>query len=668
MIPRDRKLLDLLSNNDVTFFIPPYQRNYEWTKEQCSVFLEDIISTAKKNQFGVDSEHFFGTLTYFESKHVFGEPSELVLIDGQQRITTTMLFLLAARDFITDESFKEFIDNKYLLNKDSKTENGEYKIKLKQVETDWESYRKLIRNSQDVSIDKNSFIYQNYIYFSKSLASLAETYNIRELISNGLSHFSIVTIELQPEINKGENPQEIFESMNSLGKPLSLADLVRNYILLGLSPAEQEKNYKDYWLHMEKAIPGRISDFIRDFMQAKAQKPYKIAQESNYKELYREFKDLFFGIHDGTLKNQNATGLLKELSDYSDIYASITSDVSTGSKAIDKVMQLIRSIKISTAYSFILSIIREWKDNKLTEKDTSDILEALFIYGMRRRIIGDTNFESKFFPVLTKKISQLERAEDKKEELFRIFASQEEKSRLPNDIEVGVQLKEMNFYAFNSCKFLLSLVEEKLTKERPRQDDKLLQVEHIMPRKLDMKDWQDVLGDNAEEDHKAYVNRIGNLTLIRHNQELGNKAFKEKKKVYENNAGLQIAKTKIIDCSSWDIKAIEERGEWLKNMILGDILPIPEEMKKKNNYSIKESKGLNFLDLQMIGATINFIKDPTITAKVVGKSEVEYNGKRTKLSPLTREIMEQRGEGNKSGAYQGAQYWEYEGIKLADII
>ena len=402
MIPRDRKLLDLLSNNDVTFFIPPYQRNYEWTKEQCSVFLEDIISTAKKNQFGVDSEHFFGTLTYFESKHVFGEPSELVLIDGQQRITTTMLFLLAARDSISDESFKEFIDNKYLLNKDSKTENGEYKIKLKQVETDWESYRKLIRNSKDVSIDKNSFIYQNYIYFSKSLASLVETYNIRELISNGLSHFSIVTIELQPELNKGENPQEIFESMNSLGKPLSLADLVRNYILLGLSPAEQEENYKAYWLHMEKAIPGRISDFIRDFMQAKAQKPYKIAQESNYKELYREFKDLFFGIHDGTLKNQNATDLLKELSDYSDIYASITSDVSTGSKAIDKVMQLIRSIKISTAYSFILSIIQEWKDNKLTEKDTSDILDALFIYGMRRRIIGDTNFESKFFPVLTR--------------------------------------------------------------------------------------------------------------------------------------------------------------------------------------------------------------------------------------------------------------------------
>ena len=670
MIPRDCKLLDLLSNNDVTFFIPPYQRNYEWTKDQCSVFLEDIIKTAEKNQNNVDSEHFFGTLTYFESKHVFGEPSELVLIDGQQRITTTMLFLIAVRDCIEDEKFKEFIANKFLLNKDSKTENGEYKIKLKQVETDWESYRKLIRNSQDESIDKNSFIYQNYIYFLRELKNKEETYNLTDLISKGLGKFSIVTIQLQPELNKGENPQEIFESMNSLGKPLSLADLVRNYILLGLSPEEQNRNYKFYWLHMEKAIPGRISDFIRDFMQAKAKKPYKIAQESNYKELYREFKNLFFDdvLPDGTVKKLDVTELLKELSEYSDLYASITSDVSTGSKVLDKMMQNIRSIKISTAYSLILVLLHEWKENKFTEKETSDILEALFIYGMRRRIIGDTNFENRFFPVLAKKTDQLAKASDKKLEMFKIFATQEEKSRLPNDIEVGVQLKEMNFYAFNYCKFLLSLVEEHLTKERPRQDDKLLQIEHIMPRKLDKEDWKDVLGENAEELHKEYVNRIGNLTLIRHNQELGNKAFKDKKEVYENKAGLQIAKTKIVDCPVWNIATIDKRGEWLKNLILNDIIPIPEELRRRNNYSVRESKGLNFLDLQMIGAVINFIKDPTITAKVVNKAEVEYNGKRTRLSPLTREIMEQRGEANKSGSYQGAQYWEYEGIKLADIM
>ena len=579
-----------------------------------------------------------------------------------------MLFLIAVRESVDDEKFKNFIDKKFLLNNDSQTENGEYKIKLKQVETDWDSYRKLIRNSNDESIDKTSYIFQNYSFFLKELKEQKEKYNLTELISYGLWKFSIVTIQLQPELKKGENPQEIFESMNSLGKPLSLADLVRNYILLGLSPKEQDNYYKAYWLHMERVIPGRISDFIRDFMQAKDKKPYKIAQESNYKELYREFKSSFFDFRTMTAKVQDSTELLKELSDFSDLYASITSDVSTGSKVIDKAMQNIRSIKISTAYSFILVILNEWKHYTITEKETAEILEALFIYGMRRRIIGDTNFENKFFPVLAKKIDQIIKAPDKKLEMFKLFSSQEEKARLPNDIEVGVQLKEMNFYAFSNCKFMLSLIEEHLTKERPRQDDKLLQIEHIMPRKIDRKDWLDVLGDNAEEEHKKYVNRLGNLTLIRHNQELGNKAFSEKKDVYENKAGLQIAKSKITECDVWDIEAIENRGEWLKNMILDDIIPIPEEMKKLNNYSIKESKGLNFLDLQMIGATINFIKDPKITAKVVGKAEVEYNGKRTRLSPLTRELMEQRGEGNKSGAYQGAQYWEYEGIKLADII
>ena len=215
---------------------------------------------------------------------------------------------------------------------------------------------------------------------------------------------------------------------------------------------------------------------------------------------------------------------------------------------------------------------------------------------------------------------------------------------------------------------MFSLIEEFLTKERPRQDDNLLQIEHIMPRKLDKEDWANVLGENADEIHKEYVNRIGNLTLIRHNQELGNKAFKDKKEIYINKAGLQIAKTKIVDCPNWNVETIKERGEWLKNLILEVIIPIPEDMRKKNNYSIKQSKGLNFLDLQMIGAEITFIKDPTIKAKVVSKSEVEYNGRRVRLSPLTREIMEQRGEANKSGAYRGARYWEYEGIELEDIL
>ena len=136
MKPNTAYLLTLLSNNDVTFFIPPYQRNYEWTDDQCEVFLDDIFKTYEKNKAGEKTEHFIGTVTYFQTESVFGQPSKLVLIDGQQRITTAMLFLVALRDTIADQKLKRFIDSKYLRN-ENVDGDSEYKIKQKKVESDW---------------------------------------------------------------------------------------------------------------------------------------------------------------------------------------------------------------------------------------------------------------------------------------------------------------------------------------------------------------------------------------------------------------------------------------------------------------------------------------------------------------------------------------------------
>ena len=148
-------LLSILSNNDVTFFIPPYQRNYEWGRDQCEVFLQDILKTMYANLKGNSSEHFFGTVTYFQSETVFGQPNKLVLIDGQQRITTTMLFLVALRDVIDNESIQAFIDSKYLKNCNATDDALEYKIKLKQVETDWSVYCAIILQKEILIHEKN---------------------------------------------------------------------------------------------------------------------------------------------------------------------------------------------------------------------------------------------------------------------------------------------------------------------------------------------------------------------------------------------------------------------------------------------------------------------------------------------------------------------------------
>lgn len=656
----ENHLLSLLSNNDVTFFIPPYQRNYEWDKSQCEVFLNDIVRTAKSNLKGIYTEHFFGTIVYVENETMFGQPSKLVLTDGQQRITTTMLFLVAIRDVVEDENTKQFIENKFLMNKNV-TDETEHKIKLKQVETDWEAYLNIILNRNLTEENKKSAVYQNYSYFLNQLNKMNKDGDIDliEFVSKGLDRFSIVTIELQPDKNPWENPQEVFESMNSLGKPLSLADLVRNYLLLGKEADVQEKLYKDYWLHIEKQLPNQVSNFIRDFMQLKAEKSFKKATETNYKELYADFKYLF--------RDHNIETLLQDLNKYSDYYSFIVLGKSSGNPKVDQELEDLRTMGVTTVYSFLLGLIDNWKTKNLNDIELANLLNVLKVYFIRRRILKLTQGENKNLPLLAKKINEIIDIPDKKNIMFEILASQEHSMRLPNDYELENGLKVMNFYNNRYAKFILSLVEEKITKFRPNSNDNILQIEHIKPQTLNEK-WINDLGDDFESTHQDYLNNIGNLTLIRHNQELGNKPFSEKKKIYSNNTGLQIAKTHIVDQVKWDKNSMEERREWLISFLLEEVLPIPKDMKLRNNYSQKKHRRLSFLDLQLIGEEINYISDKSIVATVVSDNEVEFEGKKWKLSPLTREIETRKGTVNQSGAYQGAQYWEYDNIKLAEIM
>lgn len=659
MITQEIKLLKMLSNNNVTFFIPPYQRNYEWMDEQCSVFLDDIIKTYERNNDGKVSEHFFGTITYYQTEVAFGQPSKLILNDGQQRITTTMLFLVALRDVMKDNGLGNFIDKNYLKN-ENVDGDSEYKIKLKQVETDWPAFMHIILGKELDDRMKDSVVYRNYRYFLNKLTDYQKKgYDIKGFVEKGLDKFSVITIELQPEKNEWENPQEIFESMNSLGKPLSLADLVRNYLLLGLDADTQCYLYDQYWLHIEKVLPGQVSNFIRDYMQAKEQRSFKKATETNYKELYGLFKKIFAG--------EKAEDILNELSSSATVYSYLLSENSSGCNGIDEQLKVLNILNVTTAYSFLLELLKAWKRGELTDIDTTIILEAFKVYCLRRRLMGLTPGENKAFPTLTSKIPELVNAADKKGKMFDILANQDSAMRLPNDVELTRYLETMDFYSFRYCKYYLSLIEKQLTKSLPDQDDPNLQIEHIMPRTL-TDTWKAELGYSAEEKHQELLHTIGNLTLIRHNQKLSNKPFAEKKVIYENNAGLQIARTEITNHQKWGAEDIRKRAEWIIKYLLDDVLAIPDDMRKTNNYKAKEGRYLSFQNLQLIGLDIEYIDDNSIIAHVIGDKEVEFEGKKWKLSPLTAEIKKRRGELNQSGAYQGAFYWEFDGLRLADIM
>lgn len=657
----DNQILKLLSNNDVTFFIPPYQRNYEWGEEMCEILFKDIEKVANSR----NSQHFFGTVIYYAESTILGQPDKYILVDGQQRLTTIMLFLIASRDCITDESLRNTIDSKYLKN-NNVSGDVEYKIKLKQVESDWKAYKNIILGEHLDDSDKKSIVYKNYKYFKSKFEKLEQD-KIRDLIEKGLVNFNIVTIQLEPERNPWEKPQEIFESMNSLGKPLSLADLVRNYLLLGKSSAQQHILYHNYWLKIEQNLSGEnsafsVSAFIRDYMQLIDITSYKKATETNHKELYRDFKELF--------GDDNHEQLIKKLAEYSNEYAILASYKSSGNNKIDLKIADLKVVESSGFYSFILGVLNLRTEHKLDDNDTLAIFDAIFIYIARRRVMRVTQGENKNAPLLVKYFDDLIEALDKKAKMLEILSNQQYALRLPNDNDITTHLtsSESNFYNLRSGKFIQSLIEEKLTRNRPAINDKLLQVEHIMPQTLN-ETWKNELGENYQEIHDNYLNNIGNLTLIRHNQELSNHSFGDKKEIYENNAGMQIAKNKITDQKNWGEKQIINRAEYLVDILVDKILPISADLKTRNNYSSeKKSIGnkLSFESLDMIGKTIVYFDDANIIAEVIGNKEVKFENKVWRLSPLTREIETRKNRRNRSGAYWGVNMWKYEGRTLEE--
>ena len=311
-------------------------------------------------------------------------------------------------------------------------------------------------------------------------------------------------------------------------------------------------------------------------------------------------------------------------------------------------------------------MLAAWRSNQITSSELVEILNVLKVYLYRRRLVALSQGENRVLPTLASEVQRIVSASDKTQVMFEILSNLEYALRLPNDDEVKRMLPEVNFYAFKYAKYYLALLEEYLTKSLPDLSAPELQIEHIMPQNLSS-DWEDVLGPNYKEIHQKWVNNIGNLTLIRHNQELGNKSFEEKKEVYENNAGLQIAKTKIIDCEKWTKETIRARADWMVGCLLNGMLPIPDNIRKANNYAVKASRKFSFEALRLVGSDISFADDRSIVAHVVGEREVEFEGKRWRLSPLTREIYTRKGIVNKSGSYQGPLYWEYDGIRLTEL-
>lgn len=575
---------DVLAKNATSFFIPPFQRAYAWGRPEIERYFSDISriieSEIDKKQHD-KLEHFFGTVVIKEEKAGFANKS--VVVDGQQRLTTTLIFLIALRDCETDPIKQDYITQNYLTNNSSSFQD---KIKLKQVTKDWDSYRALVTKSQP-NPGVISIAYELLKKLITEKRKLNPEVDFEHYII-AIQRINVAVIFLDERPFKGEDPQIIFETLNSLGKPLTLSDLVRNFVLLNMESNKQSDIYEKIWHpKIEDVLNENSSKFFRDYLQYKTASSLKVVSDNNTKELYQQFKDFVeenFEDH-----NDFVNDIVRFVKCYKWIITEIINEPISSNNTKDKeIKELLRNIfhdiKAEAFKPFVLGLLEYHqytvKDVKLSDDFFIATLTTIRTYLIRRRIIGLTQGENKNIVTFSKKIGELSKGNIQMIELLtNVFY----RLRLPNDNEIKTSLATMNFYEGSKqySKFVLGKIEEHNTKVSVDFRNPKITIEHIMPQTLE-DSWKVELGENYKDIHKNYLHNIGNLILTEFNSEIGNKPFEEKKRKLETSS--LNYRLDIIKRNTWSEQNIKEH---LANMITWflDTFSLPEQYKEKANWN-----------------------------------------------------------------------------------
>ena len=581
-------IFEALSLNNTSFFIPPYQRAYSWGREQINRFFDDVMRLVHSEQDPMQKDkqqHFFGTLVYkWEGQGSFAKRQ--VIIDGQQRLTTTLIFCIALRDLSTDQEEKQNITNTLLINEKSTFKD---KIKLKQVTSDWDAYGALVMGKESVP----GKITDAYNLFIRLLRKQLENEGITaEHFITALQRINVAIIELSEEPYKGEDPQVIFETLNSLGKPLTLSDLIRNYILLGMPSDQQTTIYDGVWqpkIEQPLCEVGEeyTSKFFRDYLQCKNKKSYKVVSDNNTKELYYQFKEFVERTFD------SKKDFIRDIESYVPCYLNIVepkyyTPVSPNKEDDQTIKELLHNIFhdiSSEAFKpFVLELLhmRQSSNPNTTICDTLLIesLESIRTYLIRRRVVKLTQAENKNIPTLTSYLSAIASGETS---LIKILSNLFYRLRLPNDKEIRETLERLAFYKDVSSysKFILGKMEKHQAKVSVDFHDPLVTIEHIMPQTLN-EVWRSELGEEkAEEIHQHYLHNIGNLILTEFNGEMGNKSFADKKaRLATSNIGYS---HDICQYEQWREESILDHQDRMISLFL-DTFSLPDEYKQTNNW------------------------------------------------------------------------------------
>ena len=559
------------------FIIPIFQRTYSWERYHCEQLWKDILRVGGNPD--LDS-HFIGSVVYIPEQETSAAISRWLVIDGQQRITTIMLLLISFMRQLKAVGLEQpvspaEVEDYYLRNRYGKEEQS-YKMLL--TKTDKEALIALLDGKQ-LPEQTSQRIVDNFEFFKQCMA-VADL----NVVYQGIQKLMIVDVRLQQGI---DNPQMIFESMNSTGKALTQADLIRNFVLMGQSHAQQTRLYNDYWRPMEEEFGAesyskQFDEFMRFFLVI-----HTGNERIKRDEVYQEFRSYSH--------KYKVEDLLEKLKEFSSYYCYLALGKEKD-KDLAEAFQDIRELRADVCYPLLIELYHDYTLQHLSKQEFVEAVLLVESYVFRRAVCDiPTNSLRQTFAKFMRKLKKDRYLESIKAAFLRLPSYR----RFPQDDEFKRQLKVKNLYAFNRRSYWLRRFENFGRKERVRVQD--YTIEHIMPQNVDLRpEWKQALGLDWMRVHKEYLHTLGNLTLTGYNSEYSDLPFSQKR---DMEGGFRFSPLKLnqglSECEDWDEATLQERANkladkavdiWAAPFLAEDILEVYRTDGKENGtgYSIDD--------------------------------------------------------------------------------
>lgn len=567
------------------FMIPIYQRTYSWHLSQCEQLFKDILRiSSSKNLNG----HFVGSVVYFqESIQTVSDVPKLLVIDGQQRLATITLLIAALARFIKENTVDigtnaTKLQNYYLFNAE---EVGELRFKLLLTRTDKQTLMDLLKGVS-LSAPVSQRVAENFAFFEKKI----NTENVQD-VYNGLMRLFIVDVVLEKDV---DNPQLIFESMNSTGLDLSQADLIRNYVLMGQEVTLQTELYEKFWFPMEQGFgneyASRFGWFIRDYLSVKTGSIPKIDL------VYDAFKRYV----QSEKSPETITDVVRDIFYFSDFYINMVLHKEPDSELLIAFKRISR-LKVDVSHPFLLAVYSDYEKGDLSKEEFIETLNLVENYVFRRAICGiPTNSLNKTFANLYKSIQK----QDYLNSVKAAFINLQGYKRFPSDVEFEQGIAVKDVYNFRTRNYLLDRLENFDRKEKVNIDE--YTIEHIMPQNPNLSgEWKVMLGDEWQAIQERYLHTLGNLTLTGYNSELSDHPFNVKKTMEGgfNDSPIRLNES-LKTTDVWNESTINARVEklvvkakqiWVSPHLSPDVL---EQFNQGSNEPVEQYSLDNFKHLQ----------------------------------------------------------------------